>query len=160
MPHVEILLREDVENLGHRGQIVRVKSGYARNYLLPRKMAVIATAANTKMIQQQRAALARRESREREHADKLAEQLKSVTLEFDRKVGEQGILYGSVTSLDIAEALRAKGIEVERRKIHLSNPIKEPGAFDVPVKLHREVMLDVKVIVRGEGEQKVPKSES
>lgn len=153
MPHVEILLREDVESLGHRGQIVRVKAGFARNYLLPRKMAVIATPANAKLIEQQRAALARRETRERDQAAKLAEQLRSTTLEFERKVGEQGILYGSVTSLDLAEALSARGFEVERRRIQLASPIKEPGEYQVHVKLHREVTLDVKVIVRGEGEQ-------
>ncbi len=159
MPHVEILLREDVDHLGHRGQIVRVRAGYARNYLLPHQLAVIATSANAKMIDQQRAALARREVREREQASRLAEQLQSVTLEFERKVGEQGILYGSVTSLDIAEALKGKGFEVERRRLHLPSPIKEPGAYDVQVKLHREVTLNVKVIVRAEGESMRPADE-
>lgn len=152
MPQVEILLREDVDHLGHRGQIVRVKPGYARNYLLPRKLAVIATSANAKLIEQQRAALSRKEARERDQANTLAEQLRSITLTFERKVGDQGILYGSVTSIDIVEALKQNGFGVERRKIHLPNPIKEPGEYDVQVKLHREVALEVKVIVRSEGE--------
>ncbi|MBI4467891.1 MAG: 50S ribosomal protein L9 [Acidobacteria bacterium] len=160
MPHVEILLREDIEHLGYRGQIVRVKSGYARNFLLPRKLAVIATAANAKMIEQQREALSRREARERDQASQLADRLRTVTLEFERKLGEQGVFYGSVTTLDIAEALKAKGYEVERRKIHLSSPIKEPGEYDVQVKLHREVTLNVKTIARGEGGDAPPAAES
>ena len=157
MPHVEILLREDVDHLGPRGQIVRVKAGYARNYLLPRHLAVLATSANAKLIDQHRAALSRREARERDQASKLADQLRTATLEFERKVGEQGILYGSVTSMDIAEALKAKGFDVERRRIHLPNPIKEPGEYDVHIKLHREITLDVKVIVRNEGGQATAK---
>lgn len=151
MPNVEILLREDIEHLGNRGQIVRVKAGYARNYLLPRKLAVLATAANAKMIEQQKDALARREQRERSHAAQLADQMSSVTLVFERKMGEQGVFYGSVTSLDIAEGLKGKGFEVERRKIHLASPIKEPGEYNVQVKLHREVSLEVKTVVRAEG---------
>lgn len=156
MPHLEVLLREDVDKLGHRGQIVRVKSGYARNYLLPRKLAVMATAASAKMIEQHRSALARRETREWDQATKLADQLTSITLEFDRKVGEHGLLYGSVTSIDIAEAIKEKGLDVERRRIHLASPIKEPGEFSVPVKLHREVTRSIKVIVRPEGVEAPP----
>ena len=109
MGHKQVLLREDIDNLGARGEIVRVKAGYARNYLLPRSLAVEATASNVKQIESERAALVKREAKERATADAQAEQLRNLTLKFERKVGEAGILYGSVTSMDVAHALKELG---------------------------------------------------
>jgi large subunit ribosomal protein L9 len=151
MASTNVLLREDIENLGARGEIVRVKAGYARNYLLPRKLAVAANASNVKQIEAERAGLLRREAKERAGAEGQAALLKSVRLEFERKVGEHGILYGSVTSMDIAEALKGKGFEIDRRRINLREAIKETGEFTVGVRLHREVTVDVPVTVTGEG---------
>lgn len=151
MAHMDVLLREDVENLGHRGDVVRVRSGYGRNYLLPQGLAIEATTGNKRMIEEQRRVLAKREQRERAAAQGQAASLDGLTLTFDRRVGEHGILYGSVTVLDIAEALKAQGHEVERRRIGLREPIKEVGDYDVPIKLHREVQSVVKVKVRKEG---------
>lgn len=152
MAHTNVLLREDVEDLGARGEIVRVRAGYARNYLLPRKMAVEATASNVKQIEQERKALLKREAAERATADAQAEQLRSLRLSFERKVGEHGLLYGSVTSMDIAEALRERGYEIDRRRITLREAIKETGDYTVPVRLHREVTVEIPVVVSGEGE--------
>ena len=123
MATTNVLLREDVDNLGVRGEIVKVKAGYARNYLLPRKLAVEATAGNVKQIEGERKALLKREAHDRATAEGQAEQLRSLSLTFERKVGEHGVLYGSVTSMDIAEALRAQGYEVDRRRIQLREPI-------------------------------------
>lgn len=147
MATMEILLMEDLDNLGGRGEIVRVKAGYGRNYLLPRKLAIEATPANKKMIEQQRKALLKREAAAKSTAQMQAAQLQALTLNFERKVGEHGLLYGSVTSLDIAEALQSKGYEIDKRKVLLKEPIKTEGEFDVPVKLHREVTAQVKVAV-------------
>ena len=152
MAHTKILLREDVDDLGARGEIVRVRAGYARNYLLPRKLAVEATSSNVKQIEQERAALLKREARERTTAEAQAEQMGSVILNFERKAGEQGALYGSVTSMDIAEALKERGYEVDRHRIHLREPIKRLGEFGVPVRLHRDVTVDLQVKVAPEGE--------
>lgn len=151
MAHTNVLLREDVEDLGARGEIVRVRSGYARNYLLPRKLAVEATASNVKQIEQERKALMKKEAAERATADMQAEQLRALRLSFERKVGEHGLLYGSVTTMDIAEALRARGYEIDRRRINLREAIKETGDYAVPVRLHREVTVEIPVIVTGEG---------
>lgn len=151
MATTNILLREDVDNLGARGEIVKVKAGYARNYLLPRKLAVEATASNVRQIEQERAALLRREAKDRTSAEGQGALMKSITLNFERKVGEHGILYGSVTSMDIAEALKDKGFEIDRRRINLREAIKETGEFSVSVRLHREVSVDIPVIVTGEG---------
>lgn len=151
MATTNVLLREDVDNLGARGEIVKVKAGYARNYLLPRKLAVVATASNVRQIEQERAALLRREAKDRTSAEGQGALLKSITLNFERKVGEHGILYGSVTSMDIAEALKDKGFEIDRRRINLREAIKETGEFAVSVRLHREVSVDIPVIVTGEG---------
>jgi large subunit ribosomal protein L9 len=140
-----------VDNLGARGEIVRVKAGYARNYLLPRKMAVQATAGNVKQIEAERGALMKREARERGTAEQQAELVRKLSLNFTRKVGEHGILYGSVTSMDIAEALKAQGYEIDRRRINLREPIKETGEFTVSVRLHREVNVEVPVTVTSEG---------
>jgi|KBSSwiStaDraftv2_1062776.scaffolds.fasta_scaffold137245_3 large subunit ribosomal protein L9 len=151
MAHKQVLLREDIDNLGARGEIVRVKSGYARNYLLPRKLAVEATASNVKQIEGERAALAKREAKERSTAELQANQLKSLTLKFERKVGEAGVLYGSVTSMDIAHELEKQGYEVDRRKIVLREPIKRFGSYNVPLRLHRDVTVELPVSVLGEG---------
>ncbi|HEV2707036.1 MAG TPA: 50S ribosomal protein L9 [Pyrinomonadaceae bacterium] len=151
MANTNVLLREDVDNLGARGEIVKVKAGFARNYLLPRKLAVVATAANVKQIEQERAALLRKEARERATAEGQAALMRSLVLNFERKVGEHGMLYGSVTSMDVAEALAAKGFEIDRRRINLREAIKETGEFTVGVRLHREVMVDIPVVVTGEG---------
>jgi large subunit ribosomal protein L9 len=148
---MDVLLREDVDNLGHRGQVVRVRAGYGRNYLLPQGLAIEATAGNKRMIDEQRRLLAKREQREKESARGQAERLDGLELQFDRKVGEHGLLYGSVTALDIANALKELGYEVERRKIGLREHIKEVGDYDVAIKLHRDVRPTIKVKVRKEG---------
>ena len=151
MGHKQVLLREDIVDLGARGEIVRVKAGYARNYLLPRKLAVEATTSNVKQIESERAALVKREAKERATADVQAEQLRSLTLKFERKVGEAGILYGSVTSMDVAHALKEQGYEIDRRRIVLREPFKRFGNYIVPVRLHRDVTVELPVSVLGEG---------
>lgn len=151
MAHMDVLLCEDVDNLGQRGQVVRVRAGYGRNYLLPQKMAVKASAGNKKMLDDQRRLLAKREERERLSAQTEADKLQGLELRFDRRVGEHGILFGSVTALDIVEALKERGIVVERRRIGLREHIKEVGDYEVAVKLHRDVSPSIKVIVRKEG---------
>jgi large subunit ribosomal protein L9 len=151
MAHTQVLLREDIDNLGARGEIVRVKAGYARNYLLPRNLAVEATANNVRQIEGERAALAKREAKERSTAELQADQLRKLTLKFERKVGEAGVLYGSVTSMDVAHALQEQGYEVDRRKIVLREPIKRFGNYSVPVRLHRDVSVELPVSVLGEG---------
>jgi large subunit ribosomal protein L9 len=152
MPLMELLLKEDVDNLGARGDLVKVKPGYGRNFLLPRGLAVQATPGNRKQIEMQRRSLLKKEAAERATADAQAAMMKDLTLNFARKVGEHGILYGSVTTMDIAEALKGKGYEFDRRRIVLKDPIKEPGEYDVPLKLHREVVTTLKVIVKSEEE--------
>jgi large subunit ribosomal protein L9 len=152
MAHTKVLLREDVDDLGARGEIVRVRAGYARNYLLPRNLAVEASTGNVKAIEQERAALLKKEAKERSTAEAQSERMKSLTLEFKRKAGEQGALYGSVTSMDLAEALKERGYEIDRHRIHLREPLKRLGEFNVPVRLHREVSIDLQVKVVPEGE--------
>ena len=152
MAHTKVLLREDVDDLGARGEIVRVRAGYARNYLLPRNLAVEATAGNVKGIESERAALLKKEAKERASAEAQSQQMGSLDLEFRRKAGEQGALYGSVTSMDLAEALRERGYEIDRHRIHLREPLKRVGEYTVPVRLHREVTIDLKVRVAPEGE--------
>lgn len=151
MAHTQVLLREDIDNLGARGEIVRVKAGYARNYLLPRKLAVEATANNMRQIEGERAALAKREAKDRSTAQLQADQLQKLTLKFERRVGEAGVLYGSVTSMDIAHELKEQGYEVDRRKIALREPIKRFGTYQVPVRLHRDVTVELPISVLGEG---------
>lgn len=151
MANIQVLLREDIDNLGARGEIVRVKAGYARNYLLPRKLVVQANAGNVKQIEQERAALLKKEAKERGTAEEQANQMRQLRLTFTRKVGEHGILYGSVTSMDIHEALKEKGYEIDRRRINLRDAIKETGDFTVPVRLHREVVVEIPVTVENEG---------
>jgi large subunit ribosomal protein L9 len=152
MAHTKVLLREDVDDLGARGEIVRVRAGYARNYLLPRKLAVEATTGNVKGIEQERAALLKKEAKERATAEAQSQQMSSLELEFRRKSGEQGALYGSVTSMDLAEALKERGYEIDRHRIHLREPLKRLGEYTVPVRLHREVTIELKVRVASEGE--------
>jgi large subunit ribosomal protein L9 len=152
MPMMELLLREDIENLGTRGELVKVRAGYGRNFLLPRGLAVQATPSNVKQIDQQRRALLKKVVAERDGAQQQADMLKEVTLDFARKVGEHGLLYGSVTSMDIAEGLAAKGYEIDRKRIQLKDPIKEVGEYEVPIKLHRDVTADLKVVVRKDDE--------
>jgi len=152
MAHTKVLLREDVDDLGARGEIVRVRAGYARNYLLPRNLAVEATAGNVKGIESERAALLKKEAKERASAEAQSQQMGSLNLEFRRKAGEQGALYGSVTSMDVAEALKERGYEIDRHRIHLREPLKRLGEYTVPVRLHREVTIDLKVRVAAEGE--------
>lgn len=152
MAHTKVLLREDVDDLGARGEIVRVRAGYARNYLLPRNLAVEASAGNVKGIESERAALLKKEAKERASAEAQSQQMGSLDLEFKRKAGEQGALYGSVTSMDIAEALRERGYEIDRHRIHLREPLKRLGEYTVPVRLHREVTIDLKIRVAAEGE--------
>ena len=151
MAHTQVLLREDIDNLGARGEIVRVKAGYARNYLLPRKLAVEATVNNVRQIEGEKAALAKREAKDRGTAELQASQLQKLTLKFERKVGEAGVLYGSVTSIDIAHELKEQGYEVDRRKIVLREPIKRFGSYTVPLRLHRDVTVELPIQVLGEG---------
>ena len=152
MAHTKVLLREDVDDLGARGEIVRVRAGYARNYLLPRNLAVEASAGNVKGIEQERAALLKKEAKERATAEAQSQQMGSIVLEFKRKAGEQGALYGSVTSMDIAEALHERGYEIDRHRIHLREPLKRLGEYTVPIRLHREVTIDMQVKVASEGD--------
>lgn len=151
MATTNVLLREDVDNLGARGEIVKVRSGYARNFLLPRKLAVEATASNVRQIEQQRSALLRVEAKDRAAAQSQAEALQALALNFTRRAGEHGILYGSVTTMDITEALKEKGFEIDRRRINLREAIKEIGDFTAQVRLHREITVDLPVIVTAEG---------
>ena len=152
MAHTKVLLREDVDDLGARGEIVRVRAGYARNYLLPRNLAVEATAGNVKGIESERAALLKKEAKERATAEAQSQQMGALELEFKRKAGEQGHLYGSVTSMDLAEALKERGYEIDRHRIHLREPLKRLGEYTVPVRLHREVTIDLRIRVAPEGE--------
>jgi len=152
---MEVILREHVDNLGRRGEVVKVADGYARNYLLPRKLALLATEGNKKQIEREKVKFDAREAEEQKVAQAMAERLAIVDVEIVRKVGETDALYGSVTSSDIAEALAKKGIELDRRKLVLQEPIKKLGEFSIPVKLHRDVTAQVKVRVSAEGgEQK------
>jgi large subunit ribosomal protein L9 len=144
---MEVILREHVDNLGRRGDVVKVAAGYARNYLLPRKLALTVTDGNKKQIERERRVADVREAEERQTAEAFASRLSQIELSIARRVGETAALYGSVTSADIAEALAAKGLEVDRRKIVLDEPIKQLGEFTLPVKLHRDVTASVKLAV-------------
>ena len=155
MANIQILLREDIDTLGGRGEIIKVKAGFARNYLLPQGLATLATKANIKQIEGERAALLKKVAGEKATAELQAGKMGDIALEFVRKTGEQGHLFGSVTSMDIADALKAKGYEIDRRKIILKDAIKDTGSYTISVKLHREVTLQIPVTVRGEGEEAV-----
>jgi large subunit ribosomal protein L9 len=147
---MEVILKEHVDNLGRRGDLVKVADGYARNYLLPRKLALLATDGNKKQIEREKVKFDAREAEDRKVAEAMAERLAAVEVEIARKVGETQALYGSVTSSDIAEALAAKGFDIDRRKLQLAEPIKHIGEVQVPVKLHRDVIAQVKVNVVAE----------
>ena len=147
---MEVILKEDIPQLGHRGEVVKVAEGYGRNYLLPRKLAIEATKANKAVIEQMKQSAVRRSAVEKADADALSTQLEGVSLTFQRKAGEKDHLFGSVTSSDIAEALEHKGFNIDRRKIQLHEPLKSVGEFEVPIKLHRDVTSRVKVVVEKE----------
>jgi large subunit ribosomal protein L9 len=147
---MEVILKEDVNKLGHRGDVVKVADGYGRNYLLPGKLAIEATAANKAVVEQMKGSAIRKSAKEKVEAEQLATQLSAVELVFERKVGEHDHLFGSVTSGDIAHELEAKGFKIDRRKISLEDPLKTIGEYHVPVKLHREVTSHVKVTVKGD----------
>jgi len=153
---MEVILREHVDNLGKRGEIVKVADGYARNYLLPRKLALPATEGNRKHVERERKIMEAREAQERGGAEAIAARLANVDISIARRVGETDQLYGSVTAADIAEFLKEKGFEVDRRKLILPEPIKSIGQFDVPLKLHREVTVPLKVKVVKEGGEQPP----
>ena len=148
---MEVILREHVDNLGKRGEIVKVANGYARNFLLPRKLALLATDANRKHIERERKIVEVRESQEKGQAEGVAARLATLEIVIERRVGDTEQLYGSVTASDIADVLKGKGFEVDRRRIILPEPIKAIGDHDVPLKLHREVTVQLKVRVRKEG---------
>jgi large subunit ribosomal protein L9 len=147
---MEVILKEDVNKLGHRGDVVKVADGYARNHLLPGKFAIEANAGNKAVIEQMKASAVRKSAKEKTEAEGLSAQLDAIELVFERKVGEHDHLFGSVTSSDIAHQLEEKGFTVDRRKISLEEPLKSVGEFHVPVKLHREVTSHVKVTVKGD----------
>ena len=148
---MEVILREHIDNLGRRGDLVKVADGYARNYLLPRKLALLATERNKKVIEREKVKFDVKEAEQQKVAQALADRLASVEIEIARKVGETDALFGSVTNADIAEALAAKGFDIDRRTIALSEPIKKLSETTVPVKLHRDVVVQLKVKVVAEG---------
>ncbi|MCC6863055.1 MAG: 50S ribosomal protein L9 [Bryobacterales bacterium] len=148
---MEVILREDIEKLGHRGQVVKVADGYARNFLLPKRLAVQATEANKKIVEQERQAHLRREAKLKNDAEDLAKMLSGVRVTITQKAGESDQLFGSVTAKDVAEALEKQNFSIDRRKIHLEEPIKQLGQYQVPVRLHREVTAEITVeVVREE----------
>ena len=156
---MEVILKEDVANLGHRGDVVKVADGYGRNFLLPRKLALQATLANKSVIEQMKSSAARRSASEKALAEELVAKIEVVVLSFTRKSGENGHLFGSVTSLDIASELETKGFEIDRRKIQLDEPLKSVGEFTVAIKLHREVTAHVKVNVLTDAAEETPAAE-
>jgi large subunit ribosomal protein L9 len=147
---MEVILKEDVNKLGHRGDVVKVADGYGRNYLLPGKLAIEATAANRAVIEQMKGSAIRKSAKEKAAAELLATSLTHVELTFERKVGENDHLFGSVTSGDIAHQLELQGYTIDRRKISLEDPLKSLGEYHVPIKLHREVTSHIKVTVKAE----------
>jgi large subunit ribosomal protein L9 len=150
---MEVILKEDISKLGSRGEVVSVAEGYGRNYLLPKKLAVRATKQNKAVIEQMKAAAVRRHAKEQADAELLAKQFEGLRLEFTRKAGENDTLFGSVTSADIGHELEAKGFSVDRRKIDLEQPIKSLGEFTVPIKLHKQVTVQIQVAVAKENEE-------
>jgi large subunit ribosomal protein L9 len=149
---IELILKQDVEHLGRRGEVVKVSDGYVRNYLLPRKLALAVTASNRRQIEHEKKVAAIREAEDKAGAEQQAQRITAATVVIARKVGETDTLYGSVTSSDIAETLLAQGVDVDRRKIQLPDPLKRLGEHQVPVRLHRDVIAQVTVqIVKDEG---------
>jgi large subunit ribosomal protein L9 len=144
---MEVILREDVEKLGNRGQVVKVAPGFARNFLLPKKLAVAATESNKKIVEQERQAHLRKEAKFKSEAEDLSKLLNGATVTIAQKAGENDQLFGSVTSKDIADALAAQNFTIDRRKVQMDEPIKQLGEFKVPVKLHKDVTAEVTVRV-------------
>ena len=149
---MEVILREDIEKLGNRGETVKVASGYARNFLLPKRLAVVANESNKKIVEQERHAHVRKEAKLVDEAQDLSKLLTGVSVTIAQKAGEADQLFGSVTSKDIAEALAVQNFTIDRRKIHLEEPIKQLGEFKVPVKLHKDVTAEITVVVVKEEE--------
>jgi large subunit ribosomal protein L9 len=147
---MEVILKEDITKLGSRGDVVKVAEGYGRNYLLPRKLAIQATAGNKAVIVQMKAASVRRSAKEKTQAEELAKQVDGISVSFERRSGEHDHLFGSVTSGDIADAVAKKGINLDRRQIQLHEPLKTLGEFTVPVKLHKDVTAHLKVVIEKE----------
>jgi large subunit ribosomal protein L9 len=147
---MEVILKEDVAKLGSRGEVVKVAEGYGRNYLLPRKLAIVANEGNKAVIVQMKAASVRRSAKEKAQAEELAKQFEGVNVTFTRKSGEHDQLFGSVTSGDIAEALEKKSFNIDRRQISLHEPLKTLGEFTVPIKLHKDVTAHLKVVIEKE----------
>jgi large subunit ribosomal protein L9 len=148
---MEVILREDVEKLGNRGEVVRVAAGYARNFLLPRRLAVAATDANRKIVEQERQAHLRKEAKLKSEAVDLGQLLGGVSVTIAQKAGENDQLFGSVTAKDVADALAAKNFTIDRRKVQLDEPIKQLGEYKVPLRLHRDVVIEITVTVVREG---------
>jgi large subunit ribosomal protein L9 len=144
---MEVILKEDVAKLGARGEVVSVAEGYGRNFLLPKKLAVEATKANKAVIEQMKASAVRKVAKEKGDAELLAKQFDGVSLQFTRKAGEHDALFGSVTSADIAHELEGKGFTIDRRKIELDQPLKSLGEFSVALRLHKDVTVQIKVVV-------------
>jgi len=149
---MKVILKQDVEKLGKAGEVVKVAPGYGRNYLIPQRIAVEATPGNIKVVEIERIAHARRDQREKESASLLAGDIVKLTATIQRKTGEGGSLYGSVTALDIADFLASHKIDIDKRKIQLEEPIKTVGEYEVPIRLHREVTVPIRVIVEPEPE--------
>jgi large subunit ribosomal protein L9 len=149
---MEIILRETIDNLGRAGEVIKVADGYARNYLLPRKLAYPATPGNLKVIEFERQSLLRKEAKQKDDAEKLQKMLEQVEITIRRKVGEQDALYGSVTNSDVAEELEKKGFQIEKRKIHMEDHIKTTGEFSLPIRLFKDVTAHVKLKVEAETE--------
>ena len=147
---MEVILREDVEKVGARGAVVRVADGFARNFLLPKRLAVAATEANRKIVDQERDAYLRREAKVQADAQALAQLMANVTLKFRHRVGENEHLFGSVTAKDIAEALEAQKFHIERRRVQLDEPIRTLGEHEVTLRLHKDVSVPIKVVVEPE----------
>src|SRR5688572_29484954 len=149
---MEVILRETIDTLGRAGQVVKVSDGYARNYLLPRKMAYLATPGNLKVIESERKILLRKDAKQKDEAEKLKEMLDKVEVTIRRKVGEQAALYGSVTNSDVADELEKQGFQIEKRKIHMDDHIKKLGEYELPVRLFKDVVSTIKVKVEAEPE--------
>jgi large subunit ribosomal protein L9 len=147
---MEVILREDIEKLGHRGEVVKVAPGFARNFLLPKKLAVQATASNKKIVEQEREAYLRREAKAKGEAEDLGRMIASVVVTISQRAGEEGHLFGSVTAKDIADGLERQNYTIDRRKIQLEEPIKNTGEYKVPIRLHREVTAEITVNVVAE----------
>jgi large subunit ribosomal protein L9 len=147
---MEVILKEDVNKLGSRGDVVKVAEGYGRNYLLPRKLAIVANESNKAVIAQMKAAAVRRSAKEKSQAEELAKQFEGLSVRFERRSGEHDQLFGSVTSGDIAEGVAKKGLNLDRRQIQLHDPLKTLGEFTVPVKLHKDVTAHLKVVIEKE----------